>query len=316
MSINAMARLNIFLLPFCLLADVVLASDICESDIPGVDRKAIYGTDRRVDWYQMLGLDQRILENASAAVALFTPGSLAATVDGKFHIMSEPLSKREQLCPDEGGDFRNQNVAAFCSGVLIAADKVLTAGHCVKSIGHRSDVPTLKDTAFVFGYRVFGPGDPGPSEIRAVNVFWGADEGAAAHRPLGQYSPTGEDWAIVQLDRPVPEQLARPVAESSWLTGKIGDAASVYVLGYPSGLPVKYAPEAVVRKNVAPGHFTSNLDTFGGNSGSGVYDERTHQLVGVLVRGTTDYGRKAGYSCFKVCLSVLRTVAEERMLRG
>ena len=36
-------------------------------------------------------------------------------------------------------------------------------------------------------------------------------------------------------------------------------------------------------------YFVANTDTFGGNSGSGVFDLSTLQQVGILVRGETDY---------------------------
>ena len=35
--------------------------------------------------------------------------------------------------------------------------------------------------------------------------------------------------------------------------------------------------------------FMTNLDTFGGNSGSPVYNAKTHKVEGILVRGERDY---------------------------
>ena len=71
--------------------------------------------------------------------------------------------------------------------------------------------------------------------------------------------------------------------------GKVADDEKVYVLGHPSGLPLKYAPGAQVRGNDDPSFFVANLDTYGGNSGSPVFNERTGEVEGILVRGETDY---------------------------
>ena len=45
----------------------------------------------------------------------------------------------------------------------------------------------------------------------------------------------------------------------------------------------------LVRKNVNPIYFSSNLDTFGGNSGSAVFNADTGEVEGILVRGEADY---------------------------
>src|SRR3712207_7230060 len=61
-----------------------------------------------------------------------------------------------------------------------------------------------------------------------------------------------------------------------------------------SGLPTKIADGArVVRANAS--FFEADLDTFGGNSGSPVFDARTNTVLGLLVRGATDY--RARGSC-------------------
>jgi len=45
---------------------------------------------------------------------------------------------------------------------------------------------------------------------------------------------------------------------------------------------------------VNPIFFDANLDTFGGNSGSPVFDARTNAVVGILVRGADDYREEGG----------------------
>jgi hypothetical protein len=54
-------------------------------------------------------------------------------------------------------------------------------------------------------------------------------------------------------------------------------------------LPLKVAGGAKVRSNSSPGYFVANLDTYGGNSGSAVFNAQTLKVEGVLVRGETDF---------------------------
>ena len=75
------------------------------------------------------------------------------------------------------------------------------------------------------------------------------------------------------------------------------------MIGHPSGLPRKYAGDATVTQVLSPGtdelRYVTDLDAFGGNSGSGVFTSGTTTtsstcypagvMVGILVKGATDY---------------------------
>jgi hypothetical protein len=61
------------------------------------------------------------------------------------------------------------------------------------------------------------------------------------------------------------------------------------VIGHPCGLPQKYAPGAQVRHNSAGPFFVANLDTYGGNSGSAVFNATNRAVEGILVRGENDF---------------------------
>jgi V8-like Glu-specific endopeptidase len=102
-----------------------------------------------------------------------------------------------------------------------------------------------------------------------------------------QYNPTGADWAIVKLDRNVEGRQPLSIRRE----GQIQDNQAVYVIGHPRGLPQKYAGNASVRNNQATTHFVANLDVFGGNSGSPVFNDSTHEVEGILVRGDLDFVR-------------------------
>jgi hypothetical protein len=72
-------------------------------------------------------------------------------------------------------------------------------------------------------------------------------------------------------------------------SGKIADRDGVFVVGHPCGLPQKVAGKARVADNRETTHFAATLDTYGGNSGSGVFNATTFELEGLLVRGQTDF---------------------------
>jgi hypothetical protein len=96
------------------------------------------------------------------------------------------------------------------------------------------------------------------------------------------------DFAVVRLDRPVVgdrEPAAVRLADMALERG-----SSLNLLGFPNGLPAKFAPNGAVVNARAErlDYFDGSVDAFGGNSGSGVYDA-DGRVVGILVRGATDY---------------------------
>ena len=106
------------------------------------------------------------------------------------------------------------------------------------------------------------------------------------------------DYAIIKLDRKVTGRTPLKVRKNK----KIELNEDLFVIGHPSGLPKKIAMGARVLKNSDKEFFTTNLDTFGGNSGSPVFNANTLEVEGILVRGRTDY--TPDYSKDKSCLRV------------
>ncbi len=251
--------------------------------------RVIYGVDDREDWYQIK--DDGIKRLASASVALFSAASLEPSASGEMTLKAKTLAESWGLCRNE--TFAEQATGAFCSGTLVGDDVVLTAGHCAREISNNPNVPYVNAVNFVFGYRVDTPGSPGTLSIPANQVFQGKQ--VLAGELAGE---RGRDWSLIELDRPVPASVAKPV--SAWRTTPVMPDESVFVIGYPSGLPLKYAPGAGIRQINDPVYFVANLDTFGGNSGSGVYDAATQELVGILVRGDTDYVKDEAQNCLRV----------------
>ena len=185
--------------------------------------------------------------------------------------MTVPFGPSRNLCT-VGALLRPARPGPNCSGFLVESDVVATAGHCVTAAG-------LVGIKFVFNFRMIDA-TTAPTIVSNDDVFTGV---ALLGRQF--LDGPGPDWALVRLDRPALNHRVMPVRRS----GKIADGQAVHVIGHPVGLPTKVAEGAAVRENSAKAMFVSNLDTYGGNSGSPVFNADTHEAEGILVRGETDF---------------------------
>ncbi len=245
-------------------------------------QRVIYGTDNRQDLYQVTKAAVR--RSAEAVVALVKASDLSEKADGTFDLATESFKDAYDLCSSE--PFVSQPTGCFCTGFLVGPDVVATAGHCVKST---ADLATMR---FVFGFRMRNATTP-QTTFAAADVYKGK-------QLLGrQLANDGTDWALVRLDRAVVGRKAVSVRT----TGKIKNNQGLYVIGHPCGLPQKYAPDAQVRDNNSAPFFVANLDTYGGNSGSPVFNAQNNKVEGILVRGETDFVSNGQCDVSLVCPS-------------
>jgi hypothetical protein len=241
-------------------------------------QKAIYGQDNRKDVF-LVSSDPKINAAADAVVSLFRSNRLAPLEDGtRTKIINKVFVTEYRLCDTSSPvePYLSQPCSAFCSGVLVAPDIIATAGHCINTPA--AGTPPLNEIRFVFGYRMRDENTP-QLIIDNSEVYTGK-------QIIKQvYAPDGADWALVRLDRPVQGHMPVSIRR----TAKISDADDLYVIGHPCGLPAKFADGAIVRANTDANFFVANLDTYGGNSGSPVFNRMTHQVEGLLVRGEKDF---------------------------
>jgi len=165
---------------------------------------------------------------------------------------------------------------------LIAPDLVLTAGHCVSDVSCASQ-------RFVFCYQMQSDGNLAP--LTADQVFGCAQ--VVARTFLSDI-----DYALVRLDRALDRPL--PKLKVGGLALNMGER--LLIAGNPSGLPLKVTAGAKVvdPRRTERDFFLSDIDSFPGNSGSGVFDSDSGELVGVLVRGPNPgYEQRSGESCFR-----------------
>lgn len=241
-------------------------------------QKAIYGQDNRKDIF-MVASDPKINAAADAVVSLFQSSRLVPLDDGvRTKIVNKVYATEYRLCDSASPvePYLNQPCSAFCSGVLIAPDLIATAGHCIFTA--QAGGPPLNDIRFVFGYRMRDENTPALI-INNSDIYTGKQIVKQV------YVSNGPDWALVRLDRPVQGHTPASIRRTS----KISDAEDIYVIGHPCGLPAKFADGAIVRDNTNADFFVANLDTYGGNSGSPIFNRTTHQVEGILVRGEKDF---------------------------
>ena len=249
--------------------------------------KGVFGLDDRQDLFRLQARRNEVvanggnveffdgaLLNANATCCLMNKNQIFGIGSGNSKIFTTPFSESQhdtiKLCSAER--FFSQPTAAFCTGFLVASDVVVTAGHCV-------DASSISEARFVFGFRMADQ-DNAVTSFTKDQVY---EASAIIARKLD--ATTGEDWAVVRLNRAVVGVTPLKFRKS----GKIADSENVYVIGYPTGLPCKVSDNATVNQNNDRFVFTSNLDTYGGNSGSPVFNRVTHEVEGILVRGGEDF---------------------------
>ncbi|MFM6929347.1 MAG: trypsin-like serine peptidase [Bdellovibrio sp.] len=169
------------------------------------------------------------------------------------------LEEAYPLCKNER--FLEQKLMGSCSGVLISANKVLTASHCVD----RKD--SCANSKFVFGLT---------SSTNITNIY--------KCKTITTID-TVMDYAIVEMDRDVTD--AKPVTVSTRTALKLNE--SVISLSYPLGLPLKKDFGKIITLDLMGNtrYFRAEVDTFRGSSGSPLFDS-TGELIGILTNGADD----------------------------
>lgn len=246
--------------------------------------KVIYGQDNRHDLYEIQ--DEAVRKVFQSTTAMLYLRSL--TLEGsRYSVKTDVYGEEMQLCSSE--KFYHQPAAAMCSGFLVGEDLMATAGHCINE-------NNCDGMAFAFNFAMKSESQA-PQSLDKDDVYFCSK--VVAH----ELSRT-VDYALVKLDRPVvghePLKLATQDAQA---------LDNLIVVGHPSGLPTKVTVEAQVRSS-NENYFVANLDTYGGNSGSAVFNAETLEVLGILVRGETDFRYDYAQKCY------VSNVCEDDKCRG
>lgn len=256
----------------------------CSPEVPtlaGDDQKLVYGADDRKE----VSVSPAAEQTAAKAVAILLSKATSVSCSGEScTLLSAPFANAFSpwtVCSSE--PFQDQNTVGFCTGFLVGPDLVATAGHCVTS---QADCEGIA-LHFKFEQPM---ADTVPTLVPAADVY-------SCKTLVDRIQTPTDDWAVIQLDRPVTDTLPLCIRRS----GQPALDSNIEVIGHPYALPKKVAAGAQV-KSVADTFFSANLDTYGGNSGSPVFDLATLEVQGILVRGNQDFVEEtydSGESCIR-----------------
>ncbi len=249
-------------------------------DLTGESSRGFYGPDDRRDVTDAFGYEDFV-----RATAVQVP--INNIGDG---FMDCP-SLREWLSDGDPSmkfadnvSFLDQPACGNCTGFLIAPDILVTAGHCVENM------EDCENFAWVFDFtkELLHLDWADYVELDNDNVYT-CDDILTTELVSG-----GGDWAVIRLK----EKSDRKPYKFR-ISNKIADNEDVFMIGSPSGLPLKLADNAWVGYNGNDNYFEANLDAFGGNSGGPVFDA-SGWIEGILVRGERDFVYDQDCDCIKV----------------
>jgi len=243
----------------------------------------VNGADDRREYFELDDAAQRAALEQSA-VALMTGSAAGAVTDGRLELLPT-WGQVNALCDDQ--PFADQPSAAFCSGVLVDWDLVLTSGHCV-------DVVRLDQLRIAFGYYYGAAGELAMVE----DDIYAVERVITTRRDPGVPNDEAErlDYAWVQLAEPVraPHRPA-PVYTAD---RAVSEGDPVISIGAGGGVPLKWDDGGSVQYSRPDydDYFIANTDTSQGSSGGGVFG-RDLAVVGSLARGAADFSLTSN-GCF------------------
>jgi hypothetical protein len=268
----------------CGLVPVLLLASSCsagaESEPAQVSAaEVVYAEDDRIEVFEA---SDAVRQRASASVVALVPRSLLEGTGGK---LSTAATFADSLGFCERERFAEQPSAAFCTGVLVDWDLVLTAGHCASLL-------PLDEIAIVPGY-YYADERRIPSDSAAPLAV----VDLVAKRVDPPTSTVRLDYAWLRLDRPVTAPYApAPVRRAATPLRYLAPLTAVNAGG---GLPLKIDAGGRVW-NPRPDTldcFLGDTDTLHGASGGAAFDDDL-SLVGVMVRGAEDVVWDADGGCW------------------
>ena len=270
-----------------LTACLGLAGGCTRGQVGTATDEVVYGKDGRREVFEV---HEPILTTVArqSVVALIPWSALAdVTTDPHLDDAVESLEDAFDLCKSQR--FRKQPTAAECSGTVIDAGEwdeitgavlrpalVVTAGHCV------ANQAECQSYAYAFDYFYE---DEDELAVISPDAIYHCQDLVVREMDMNR------DFAVLSLDRPLGIGRAAARMDRDDQARRPGD--EIVVIGFPSGLPAKIDTTGEVMHAFAfdRSFFHATPDTFGGNSGSGIFDD-DGLLIGVMIEGAEDYRPK------------------------
>lgn len=250
-------------------SDTVIPQDKALEDFSNKDLfTGIYCNDDRINLYETS--NAQLISDSKKVACLIRKGQLQKNEKGTYSLNVSIFKVKDTLCDDE--PFADEPVCSFCSGFAIDKDIFVTAGHCVDSTNYRTKL-------IVYGYVVAEKGhanlEIASSDVYEISEVW--------HREYK--NGTTNDYCLIKPNRPFSVNRIATIRR----LGKVNSNDSLHAIGYPKGLPLKITPNGKIFNNSYTNRFITDLDTYRGNSGSPVFNSRTHIVEGILVNGYEDF---------------------------
>ncbi|MGB0523745.1 MAG: trypsin-like serine peptidase [Flammeovirgaceae bacterium] len=254
--------------------------------------KIIYGTDNRRD----IGYLQAVIHHAKSVGIIVHKHALvklnksySALVTLPFHEYVK-ATHQYPLCQEEVFYDQIRPVTSNnCTGFLVHEQIMATAYHCVYPSDNHDTLPDKpwEDLRVIFDFHAGNKG--------AISTLIHNDTQVYSFKSViageGQESPAEPDWILLKLDRPVHDRPPLPMSNQ-----KPAYKTKLYIIGHPISLPLKYADDATsidysrTNNPIYRRHcFMAKLDSYGGNSGSPVFNAKTHKVEGILTGGKEDF---------------------------
>lgn len=252
------------------------------------EEKVIYSSfgDNRKNLYEIT--DSTIKKLAKSVACLISaPKHLEENSDkATYTLKGVSLAERPELNkPGNNVHFAREPSLGRGTAFLVSADLALTAGHCVcKKDKSEVDPDLVKNTRLVFGFQMNSATDWNHTvEEKNVHKFEVLD-----FRNLGKDG----DWALLRLNRAIDHITPLTVNFINIVTG----TPNIYMLGHPSGLPLKFAEKGRVQivPNTGTERFQAIITAYTGNSGSPVFNAENNEVIGILVAGNKDFDGSIG----------------------
>ena len=251
------------------------------ADRGSVQTRAIFGKDDRQELFSVPDQWREIGRSIAGKVS-----ADHITDHGSYwELHGEPLSAKE--CP--GNRFSDEITGPSCTGFLVKPDLLVTAAHCIKA---QDDCDNFY---WVFQYALDGAGDRNYTKAGADRVYRCKKIVSRNYQNFGDI-----DYAILQLDRPVEGRKPLKLG----LEAQVSPGVELVNIGNSNGLPLKFKDSAKILHVKPTGQaFDSEMDTFGGDSGSPVFDAATGEVLGITSSGHADHFHDGSSNCrqLKVC---------------
>ncbi|MBA3238305.1 MAG: HEAT repeat domain-containing protein [Parachlamydiaceae bacterium] len=264
--------------------------------------KSLYGDgDQRLNLHELdsIKLDQSFIstvkKQAESIACLVHKDFLIEKGAGwQFHPGTPTLSQSvERQFQPEGASFGEQEAfkdelaPGFGTAFLLGKRLALTAAHCIcEKDSNTLDEKVIQQTRLIFGFHEIKakPSDYFFAKNKVYQIKKVVAHQFIRLRDKNHNYTEWTDWALLELTEEVPFTPLRMN-----MTEKVADKLELYMLGHPSGLPLKFTGGGFIQGNTHKDFFECNLDAFGGNSGSFIAAISTQMGSGMLCSGCTDY---------------------------